>query len=223
MENWASITLLEKLFSFTNKTRRRLTKDFLWDEFDTINWFIEQHPVIIFRNTIFPMLIIIFLMFAFFSYFIFLKPILNWAINTQFVEIAKYFIYILFAIWLFVFIKSIKSIYNSYVDFRNDFIISFANWIYLSDKNWVFHHSQTKIPFDSIHTVKSIENHFLDTVLWSWTLHIKTTGDLKDIEFHFCKDIKKQVRKLKDLHSNYLMKNDIRAAMNNKRGQDNKK
>ena len=216
MDKGHKITLLEKIFSFTNKTRRRLIKDFLWDEFETINWFIEQHPIIIFKNTVIPILIIILLMFVFFSYFIFIKPIILWLANIQIAAMAQYLVYFLSFLWIYVLFKCLKLIYNSYVDFRNDFIISFENWIYISDKNWVFHHSQTKIPFDSIHTVKAIEKHMMDAV-WSWTLHIKTTWDLEDIEFIFCKNIKKQATKLKDLHAKYLMKNDVRWAISNQK------
>jgi len=48
-------------------------------------------------------------------------------------------------------------------------------------------------------------------------LHIKTTWDLEDIEFIFCKNIKKQATKLKDLHAKYLMKNDVRWAISNQK------
>ena len=110
-------------------------------------------------------------------------------------------------------LNTIKLIYNIFVDYKNDFIITMIDWIYKSDKNWFFHHSQTKIAFDSIHNITSTEKHIFHSVLWTWFLYIKTTGDVEDIKLDFAQNIQSEVKKLKDLHTSYLKKNDIKTAL----------
>ena len=202
-----------KLFSFTNSSRRKAAQDFLWEDFKTIKWIIEHHYLFFIKNIIPPVLIIIFLSLVF--YFINIKFDLNKLDKKETYDIVKYMKLFWIIVFTYIIFLAIKKIYNIFVDYRNDFIIFFKNWVYISDKDWVFYHSQVKILYDSINTIKATEHGLISSLFWYWTVLMTTTWDLWDIVFHSCKNMKKEIKKLRDLHSEYLAKNDIRWVLSN--------
>ena len=212
-DNAHKFSLFDKIFSFTDRVRRKHVQNFLWQDFWNIRWFIGLHPVSFLKQISFPCIWFILLISILFFYFIYLSPSIESLESSSFKNFAEYLMLWLFFFWIFLILATTKRIYDIYVDYRNDFIITMTDWIYKSDKNWIFHHAQTKITFDSIHTITSTEKHVVHSFFWTWLLYIKTTWDMEDIEFDHAKDINLQVEKLKDLHSAYLQKNDVKTAL----------
>jgi hypothetical protein len=68
---------------------------------------------------------------------VFYKLIISPWLNSfdNFINLIQYVNYFLFSVWLLSFLYILKVIYNVYVDYKNDFIISYEDGIYVSNKN----------------------------------------------------------------------------------------
>lgn len=209
-----TLNIWEKIFSFTNHARRKAVKEFLWDDFSTINWFVQAHIISLIIKLIFPILflIILFLTFIFYrmSFLPFIESIIK---NEAWVSILNY---VFFIPWIFCILYIFKLIYNAYVDYKNDFLVTFKDWIYISNKEGIFHLAQSKVPFSSVHTIRATEQNFFHAILETWTLFIKTTWNMEDINFKYCKNVHIEAKKLQDLHFDYLRKNDVRKLFEEK-------
>lgn len=210
-KNSITLSMWDKIFSFTNRARRKAVQEFLWEDFSTINWFIQLHPLSIIIKLLSPILFLIILSLFFIFYNFFLLPIFESFIKSSWwITIINY---LFFVPWFFCILYIIKLIYNAYVDYKNDFIVTFWEWIYISDKNWIFHLAQSRVPFSSVHTIRATEQNFIHALFETWTLFIKTTWELEDIHIHFCRNVHVEAKKLQDLHFQYLRKNDMRKYL----------
>jgi len=86
-------------------------------------------------------------------------------------------------------LRCIKIIYNILVDYKNDFIVIYPEWLFISEKSWALYHSVQRILFDEIVDVSSREKWIFWTVLWFWKLKISIIWTWSDYEFRYCKNI----------------------------------
>ena len=77
------------------------------------------------------------------------------------------------------------------MDYKNDFIVIYPEWLYISEKEWALYHSAQRIIFDEIVDVSSKEKWFFWTFFWFWELKISIMWTGEDYEFRYCKNITK--------------------------------
>lgn len=98
---------------------------------------------------------------------------------------------LLFIFFLEIILKSIKVIYDILIDYKNDFIVIYPEWLYISEKEWALYHSAQRIMFDEIVDVSSREKWIFWTILWYWKLKISIMWTWDDYEFRYCRNITK--------------------------------
>lgn len=90
-----------------------------------------------------------------------------------------------------IILKSIKVIYDVLIDYKNDFIVIYPEWLYISEKEWALYHSAQRIMFDEIVDVSSREKWIFWTIFWFWKLKISIMWTWDDYEFRYCRNIAK--------------------------------
>lgn len=206
-------SIFDKIFSFTDHARKKQVFAFLGDDVINIRGFVGHHWFKLLTNLFVPITELAITGYLTVLYFIYATSYFKWLQNEMITGVLKYLSILVIIISIIIILNILKTIYNIYVDYRNDFIVTLTDWIYNFNKDWFFKQSQTKIPYDSIHNITAIQSNIIHTLLNTWNLLIKTIWTLDDIQFIYVNDLKNQVHLLKELHADYLNKNDVGKAL----------
>jgi len=134
--------------------------------------------------------------------------VLDWLFSTAYI--------LLFIFLIEIWIKSFKILYNVLVDYKNDFLIVYPEWIYISEKHWALRHESQRIMFDEIVDVSSREKWFFWTLFWFWKLKISIMWTWEDYEFRYCKDITRVPTKLHEKRIAYNKNKKMRSKKSEK-------
>jgi len=141
----------------------------------------------------------------------------NWEISISYtLEMLYSTAWILLFIFLIeVILKSIKVIYDVLIDYRNDFIIIYPEWLYISEKTWALNHEYQRILFDEVVDVSSVENWILWNMFWYWKLNISIMWTWSNYTFEFCNDIVRAPTRLNDKRIEYYSLKKMKAKKEN--------
>ncbi len=114
-------------------------------------------------------------------------------ISSDFILKEAFFIasVLIFVFLIEIILRSIILIYDILIDYKNDFLVIYPEWLYVSEKEWALYHTTQRIMFDEIVDVSSREKWIFWTLFWYWKLKISIMWTWDDYEFRYCKNISK--------------------------------